>query len=116
VWLLAHVPAKWVRFADKDMRQHENLRRFPVHGFLDLRPEAGQHRADFERTLRLGRLQVLERFGLAREIEPGVWRLSDQLEPTLRELGKRGDIIKAINRSLAARGQGTANAQRLLIR
>ena len=27
---LAHVPAKWVRFADKDMRQHENLRRFPV--------------------------------------------------------------------------------------
>ena len=27
---LAHVPAKWIRFADKDMRQHENLRRFPV--------------------------------------------------------------------------------------
>jgi pimeloyl-ACP methyl ester carboxylesterase len=25
---LAHVPAKWIRFADKDMRQHENLRRF----------------------------------------------------------------------------------------
>jgi glutathione S-transferase len=27
---LAHVPAKWIRFADKDMRQHKNLRRFPV--------------------------------------------------------------------------------------
>jgi hypothetical protein len=27
---LAHVPAKWLRFADKDMRQHENLQRFPV--------------------------------------------------------------------------------------
>ena len=27
---LAHVPAKWVRFADKDTRQHENLPRFPV--------------------------------------------------------------------------------------
>jgi hypothetical protein len=26
----AHVPAKWIRFADKDMRQHQNLRRFPV--------------------------------------------------------------------------------------
>jgi hypothetical protein len=26
----AHVPAKWIRFADKDMRQHENLPRFPV--------------------------------------------------------------------------------------
>jgi len=28
--VLAHVPAKWIRFADKDMRQHKNLRRFPV--------------------------------------------------------------------------------------
>jgi hypothetical protein len=74
-------------------------------GFLDLRPETGQLRADFDRTLRVRRLQVLERFGLAREIEPGVWRLSDRLEPTLRELGERGDIIKAINRSLAARGE-----------
>jgi hypothetical protein len=27
---LAHVPAKWIRFADKDMRKRENLRRFPV--------------------------------------------------------------------------------------
>jgi hypothetical protein len=27
---LTHVAAKWVRFADKDMRQHENLRRFPL--------------------------------------------------------------------------------------
>lgn len=74
------------------------------HGLLDLRPETGQLRADFDRTLRIGRMQVLERFGLAREIESGVWHLSDQLEPTLRELGERGDIIKAINRSLAARG------------
>jgi hypothetical protein len=27
--VIAHVPAKWIRFADKDMRQHKNLRRFP---------------------------------------------------------------------------------------
>jgi hypothetical protein len=27
---LPHVPAKWIRFADKDMRQYKNLRRFPV--------------------------------------------------------------------------------------
>jgi hypothetical protein len=26
----AHDPAKWIQFADKGMRQHENLRRFPV--------------------------------------------------------------------------------------
>jgi type IV secretory pathway VirD2 relaxase len=75
------------------------------NAFLDLRPEAGQSRADFDRTLRIGRLQVLGRFGLAREIEPGVWHLSDRLEPALRELDERGDIIKSINRSLAARGE-----------
>ena len=34
-------------------------------GMLDLRPEAGQVRADFDRTLRIGRLQTLARYGLA---------------------------------------------------
>jgi type IV secretory pathway VirD2 relaxase len=72
---------------------------------LDLRPEAGQLRGDFDRSLRIGRLQTLESFGLAYEAEPGVWRLSDRLEPTMRELGERGDIVKAINRALAAHGQ-----------
>jgi type IV secretory pathway VirD2 relaxase len=72
---------------------------------LDLRPEAGQVRSDFDRTLRIGRLQTLERYGLAREVEPGVWTLSEKLEPTMRALGERGDIIKAINRALSDRGQ-----------
>jgi type IV secretory pathway VirD2 relaxase len=74
-------------------------------GVLDLRPEAGQVRGDFDRSLRIGRLQTLERYGLAKETEPGVWTLSERLEPTLRALGERGDIVKAINRALAARGQ-----------
>jgi type IV secretory pathway VirD2 relaxase len=74
-------------------------------GVLDLRPEAGQVRGDFDRTLRIGRLQTLERYGLAIETEPGVWTLSERLEPTMRALGERGDIVKAINRALAARGQ-----------
>jgi type IV secretory pathway VirD2 relaxase len=77
-------------------------------GFLDLRPEAGQLRADFDRTLRIGRLQVLERFGLASQPVPGIWHLSDRLEPTLRELGERGDIIKSIHRSLAQLGHTRA--------
>jgi type IV secretory pathway VirD2 relaxase len=75
------------------------------NGVLDLRPEAGQVRGDFDRSLRIGRLQTLERYGLAKETEPGMWTLSDRLEPTMRELGERGDIIKSINRALAARGQ-----------
>ncbi|MFO1126277.1 MAG: DUF3363 domain-containing protein [Methylocystis sp.] len=77
-------------------------------GTLDLRPETGQVRADFDRTLRIGRLQTLARYGLAAESEPGVWKLSDTLEPTLRELGERGDIVKAINRALKARGEERA--------
>ena len=75
---------------------------------LDLRPEAGQIRADFDRTLRIGRLQTLQRYGLATEIEPGVWALSENLEPALRDLGERGDIVKAINRALSDRGEERA--------
>ncbi len=77
-------------------------------GTLDLRPDVGQAHADFDRNLRIGRLQALSRYGLAMETEPGVWKLSEQLEPTLRELGERGDIVKAINRALKARGEERA--------
>ena len=76
-----------------------------TEGTLDLRPEAGGDRSDFDRSLRIGRLQTLERYGLAQESEPGIWTLSERLEPTMRELGERGDIVKAINRALAARGE-----------
>jgi type IV secretory pathway VirD2 relaxase len=72
---------------------------------LDLRPEAGQVRSDFDRTLRVGRLQTLERYGLAEEAEPGVWTLSERTEPTMRALAERGDIVKAINRALAGQEQ-----------
>ena len=71
---------------------------------LDLRPQAGQAHADFDRTLRVGRLQTLERYGLAAEASPGVWTISERLEPTMRALGERGDIVKAINRALTDRG------------
>jgi type IV secretory pathway VirD2 relaxase len=77
-------------------------------GVLDPRPETGQVRADFDRTLRVGRLQKLQRFGLVHEVEPGVWTLSENLEPKLRALGERGDIVKAMNRALADRGGARA--------
>lgn len=62
-----------------------------IERVIDLRPEAGQVRADFDRTLRIGRLQILARYGLATEAKSGVWVLSEKLEPTLRDLGERGD-------------------------
>src|SRR5262249_31538378 len=74
-------------------------------GVMDLRPESGQVRSPFDRTLCIARLRKLERYGLAQQGEPGVWTVSDRLEPMLRELGEGGDIVKAINRALATRGQ-----------
>ncbi len=56
----------------------------------------------FHQSLRAGRLQKLHRLGLAEEIEPGRWHFSPELEPTLRGLGERGDIIKAMHRALSA--------------
>ena len=64
----------------------------------NLGSEALQHR-----NLLLGRLQVLENIGLAREQSSGVWELAPKAEATLRALGERGDIIKTMNRAL--RGQ-----------
>ncbi len=75
---------------------------------LDLRPDAGQLRADLDKTLLIGRLKTLERYRLAREVQPGIWSFSERLEPTMRELGERGDIIKAMNRALSARGEERA--------
>jgi len=64
---------------------------------LDLRSEAGQVRADFDRKLCTG-----QRYGLAREREPGVWTLSERLEPVP---GLRGDIIKPMHRAPERRGE-----------
>jgi type IV secretory pathway VirD2 relaxase len=74
-------------------------------GFLDLRHEPGEPKRQFERSLRLRRLARLGRMGLATEHAPGVWELSERIEPVLRELGERGDIIRTMQKSLAADGQ-----------
>ena len=72
--------------------------------FLDLRHEPDDPRRQFNRTLRLRRLAKLEKMGLATEHAPGVWEMSERMEPTLRELGERGDIIRNMHKSLKADG------------
>jgi type IV secretory pathway VirD2 relaxase len=57
-------------------------------------------RDSFEQSIRAGRLQKLGRLGLAEETAPGQWRLAEEFEPTLRAMGERGDIIKAIHREM----------------
>jgi len=73
--------------------------------FSDMRPDQDM-RDTFRqnRTLLIERARKLERMGLATEIETGQWIVSPKAEPTLRELGERGDIIKAMHRALEREG------------
>ncbi len=68
--------------------------------------QAVQDRTDarFRHATQIARLRALERRGLAKEIAPGQWRLSDGLEETLHRAGERGDIIKTMHRGLKAAG------------
>ena len=71
---------------------------------LDLRYEPDDLHGQSDRTMRLRRLGKLGGMGLATEHAPGVWELSERLEPTLREMGERGDIIRTLQKALRADG------------
>uniref|UniRef100_Q11FV7 Type IV secretory pathway VirD2 components (Relaxase)-like protein n=1 Tax=Chelativorans sp. (strain BNC1) TaxID=266779 RepID=Q11FV7_CHESB len=73
-------------------------------GLVDLRHEPGDPRGNARRALRLARLGKLERMDLATEHAPGVWELSDSLEPILRQLGEHGDIIRTMQKALRPEG------------
>ena len=62
------------------------------------------------RRLLIGRLQKLDRMGLAAAVGPSQWTVSPQAERTLRELGSRNDIIRTLHQSFASRGQNRASA------
>jgi type IV secretory pathway VirD2 relaxase len=76
-------------------------------GVLDFRPEEAGSGAvrDEIRALLVGRLQKLERMGLARAVGPAQWLLAEEAASTLREFGIRGDIIRTMQRALAAQGK-----------
>ena len=77
-------------------------------GVIDLRPQRDGPEDDRQiRGLLIGRLQRLEAMGLARAIGPAQWTLAANAEPTLREIGMRGDIIRTMNRAL---GRDAADA------
>ncbi|KVR89687.1 relaxase/mobilization nuclease domain-containing protein [Burkholderia vietnamiensis] len=54
-----------------------------------------------QRLLLIGRLQRLQRLGLADELQPGTWAIHADAEKTLRALGKRGDIIRTMQRAMS---------------
>lgn len=71
-------------------------------GIVDTRATGNERHADFDRHLRIGRLQMLQRLGLAQEIEVGRWQMKPRMEQTLRHLGEQGDIIKTMHRAMAS--------------
>ncbi len=54
-----------------------------------------------QRLLLIGRLQRLQRMGLADETQPGTWTVHGDAEKTLRVLGERGDIIRTLQRTMS---------------
>ena len=74
-------------------------------GYIDLRPETRGPADPETRRLMIGRLQHLEKMGLATSTGPGEWMVGLEAERNLRDLGMRGDIIKTMHRAFTERGQ-----------
>ena len=88
---------RWTQL-DRDLAQ----RAARGGGLVDLRPDSAI-RPDAAHHARLGRMQKLERLGLATPTGPAQWSLSPEAEPSLRALGERGDIIKRLHRTMGER-------------
>jgi type IV secretory pathway VirD2 relaxase len=73
-------------------------------GIADLRPGATDEDSGLRRLM-LGRAAKLERLGLAKRVAPACFALKPGLEPTLRDLGIRGDIIKTMHRAMTGAGR-----------
>ncbi len=67
-------------------------------------PEAlAEPRLQRQRQMLIGRLQHLQRMGLATEQQPGTWTVHAEAEPTLRAMGERGDIIRTMQRAMSGK-------------
>ncbi len=56
---------------------------------------------DSRRAQLIGRLNHLQRMGLAESHSPGEWTLRPDTEPVLRALGERGDIVRTMQRAMS---------------
>ncbi len=78
------------------------LQRLAVSSLV--RPEAlAEPRLQRQRQMLIGRLQRLQRMGLATEQLPGTWAIHAGAEPALRAMGERGDIIRTMQRAMSGK-------------
>ena len=78
------------------------LQRSTQDGTLDLAGLSSAVQDRDYRALLIGRLQQLEKLGLAERLTANRWQLSPDFEPLLRAMGERGDIIRRMQRALGA--------------
>ncbi len=76
------------------------LQREAVDGLVRVE-RLNEPRLQRQRLLLVGRLQRLQRMGLATEVQPGVWTVHADAESTLRAMGERGDIIRTMQRAMS---------------
>jgi type IV secretory pathway VirD2 relaxase len=78
------------------------LQREAVDGLVS--PETlAAPRLQRQRQMLIGRLQHLQRMGLAAEHQPGTWAIHADAESTLRAMGERGDIIRTMQRAMSGK-------------
>lgn len=77
------------------------LRREAVDGLIRTERLETEPRLKRQRLLLIGRLQRLQRLGLATEMHTGVWVVHAEAESTLRAMGERGDIIRTMQRAIS---------------
>ncbi|MCT8875903.1 relaxase/mobilization nuclease and DUF3363 domain-containing protein [Shewanella xiamenensis] len=78
------------------------LQRLAVDGLV--RPETlADPRLQRQRQMLSGRLQRLQRMGLASEQQPSAWTIHSEAEPTLQAMGERGDIIRTMQRAMSGK-------------
>ncbi|MGY3621560.1 relaxase/mobilization nuclease domain-containing protein [Bradyrhizobium sp. USDA 10063] len=93
---------RWTRL-DRALAQEAGA----ADGVIDLRPERRAAR-DPLRDIRIGRMRMLERVGVAERAGPARWVLAEDAEARLRALGERGDIIKRLHKAIAKDGAARA--------
>jgi type IV secretory pathway VirD2 relaxase len=83
------------------------LQREAVEGLVKIE-RFNDPKLQHQRLLLVGRLQRLQRMGLATETQPGTCAVHAEAESTLRAMGERGDIIRTMQRAMGGRQRDLA--------
>ena len=76
------------------------LQRETQGGLVHINQPTEDPKSRQQRALLIGRLQRLQRMGLAHESSPGVWAVQTEVEQVLRTMGERGDIVRTMQRAM----------------